>query len=414
MATWTITGKWTGELLVKIDGDEWKQAKKEARERLESRNQPTEDDDVVNAAINQSLETLFERVIAEFGLVPASKPEIEMAARTPGSVTIKFTFAVRPEFQIGDLSALKMPDLNVQVTKEDIEAEIDGFKRQAGSLQPADKAAEMGDTANIDFRGVVENDFNGKLIREAFEGGTDTGFDLELGSGAFIPGFEEQLVGHKAGEEFDLHVTFPENYHDPSLAGRPVIFEIKINQIYELKVPSNEAEFIRELGLEGVETMEDFRDVVNEKLKETRTEKARVEAEEQFMDQLIKLVPFDAPDGMVQMEVDSVVAGIKDQLEGYNIEFKDYLKTVGMKESQFMEEQWKSAERNIRIRLILEKIASERNIRPTAEQIDDEYVNMAAPYNVPVEDIKASVAESDISYQLSLKLALEYLKNLNK
>lgn len=351
----------------------------------------------------------YSNAIDEAGIEPVDYPEIAGTETFEKGKDFTFTatVTVKPEPKLGEYKGLEVTKLSTEVTDEEVEEKIQAQLARKAELEiKEDGAVEEGDTAVIDFEGF--------LGEEAFEGGKGEDYALEIGSGSFIPGFEEQLVGVKAGESKDVVVTFPEEYHATELAGKEATFKVTVKEIKTKVLPELNDEFAKEIDPE-VESVEALR----AKIKEQTAEQKKAEAEGTLRDELVEKAAENAemeiPQGMINTELDRMVQefGQRLQMQGMNLEL--YFQFSGQNEQALREQMTPDAENRVRVALTLEAIAKAENVQVTEEDITTELDAMAAQFGMTVDQIKTAlggtaVLENDIKTKKTVELLVENAK----
>ena len=315
----------------------------------------------------------------------------------------KVKVTVMPEVTVENYKGIevKKPDAK-KVTKEDIEAEIKVLQEKNARIVPADdKTSEMGDLVNIDFEGFVED--------KAFEGGTAKDVPLELGKKQFIEGFEEQVAGHKVGDEFDVKVTFPEKYHAPNLAGKSAVFKTKLNKIQAKELPKVDDEFVKDVS--EFDTLKDFEEDLKKKITEKREAEAKSAAESEMLDKFIELVKADIPEALIRIKEKELLRDFEYNMQMQGLSIKDYLKYTGMTQEKLMQGFNPQAVKRVKMDLGLRKVGELENITASPEDIAKEYEDVAKRYNMKVEQVKKFVMEDDIKSDIVRRKSLEVLKD---
>lgn len=307
-----------------------------------------------------------------------------------------------PEVSIEGYKGIEITRKPVEVTEEDVDAELTKVQdRNSRMVTVEDRAAENGDTVEIDFEGFVDG--------VAFEGGKAENFNLTLGSGQFIPGFEDQVVGHNTGDEFDVNVTFPEEYHAEELKGKPAVFKIKLHEIKAKELPDIDDDFIKDIS--EFDTVEAYRADVKEKLTVSRQKQADDDADNQLIDALIEKLQGEIPDAMYQKRINDDINEFAYRLRSQGLDLKTYLQYTGMDEQGIRDSFKPQAERQVKIRLALEKIVELENIVPTDEEIEAEYAKMANVYQMEVDKIKGFVPKEDLSLDIAVEKAMGLVRD---
>ena len=307
-----------------------------------------------------------------------------------------------PEVSIEGYKGIEITKKPVEVTEEDVDAELTKVQdRNSRMVTVENRAAENGDTVEIDFEGFVDG--------VAFEGGKAENFNLTLGSGQFIPGFEDQVVGHNTGDEFDVNVTFPEEYHAEELKGKPAVFKIKLHEIKAKELPDIDDDFIKDIS--EFDTVEAYRADVKEKLTVSRQKQADDDADNQLIDALIEKLQGEIPDAMYQKRINDDINEFAYRLRSQGLDLKTYLQYTGMDEKGIRDSFKPQAERQVKIRLALEKIVELENIVPTDEEIEAEYAKMANVYQMEVDKIKGFVPSEDLSLDIAVEKAMGLVRD---
>ncbi|ANQ64492.1 trigger factor [Staphylococcus equorum] len=340
-------------------------------------------------AVDILLPEAYGEAIDESGIKPVDQPEINVTTMEKGSdMTFEANVVVEPEIELGDYKGLEIEKQNVELTEEELQESID---HQLGHLAEMvvkeDGAVEDGDTVNIDFDGYVDG--------EQFEGGQAEGYDLEIGSGSFIPGFEEQLVGVKIGEEKDVTVTFPEEYHAEELAGKEATFKAKVNEIKYKDVPELTDEIANELDAEA-NTVDEYKENLRKKLTEQKETDAENNQKEEAISKASNNASVDIPDAMINTELDRMVQEFGQRMQQQGLNLETYYQISGQDESQLREQMKDDAEERVKTNLTLTAIADAEEIEVTEADIDKELEKMSGQFNMSVEDIKQTLGNTDI------------------
>ncbi|MBF7016897.1 trigger factor [Staphylococcus durrellii] len=331
----------------------------------------------------------YGEAIDETGIKPVDQPEIDVQQIEKGK-DFKFdaTVVVEPEVQLGDYKGLEIEKQNAELTDEEVQESID---HQLGHLAEMvvkeDGAVEDGDSVNIDFDGYVDG--------EQFEGGQADGYDLEIGSGTFIPGFEEQLIGVKTGEEKDVTVTFPEEYHAEELAGKEATFKTKVNEIKAKEVPELTDEIANELDSEA-NSVDEFKENTRKRLAEQKETDAENAQKEEAINKAANNANIDIPEAMVNTELDRMVQEFGQRMQQQGLNLETYYQISGQDESQLREQMKDDAEERVKTNLTLTAIADAENVEVSDEDIDKELEKMSGQFNISVEDIKQTLGSTDI------------------
>ena len=355
-------------------------------------------------AINLVYPSALESAVEEAGLkLVEDQIAFDLLESGKGKdLVFKVGVTTYPEVSIEGYKGIEITKKPVEVTEEDVDAELTKVQdRNSRMVTVEDRAAENGDTVEIDFEGFVDG--------VAFEGGKAENFNLTLGSGQFIPGFEDQVVGHNTGDEFDVNVTFPEEYHAEELKGKPAVFKIKLHEIKAKELPDIDDDFIKDIS--EFDTVEAYRADVKEKLTVSRQKQADDDADNQLIDALIEKLQGEIPDAMYQKRINDDINEFAYRLRSQGLDLKTYLQYTGMDEKGIRDSFKPQAERQVKIRLALEKIVELENIVPTDEEIEAEYAKMANVYQMEVDKIKGFVPSEDLSLDIAVEKAMGLVRD---
>lgn len=359
-------------------------------------------------AIDIVLPDAYAKAVEETGIEPVAAPDVNVETIGKGEgVTFKVSVVVKPEVKLGQYKGLEVEKVDTEVTDEDVQKELETLqKRHAELVVKEDTPAENGDTVIIDFEGFV----NG----EAFEGGKAENHSLELGSGSFIPGFEEQLVGVKAGEEREINVTFPEEYHAEELAGKEATFKVKVHEVKGLVLPELDDEFAVDVDDE-VETLDALKEKIKNRLKSEREHEAKHKVENEVLEKAALNAEMDIPEEMIENEVDRMVKEFDQRLQALGLNLELYKQFSGQTEEALREQMREDAEKRVRVSLTLEAIVKAENIEVTEEEVNAELEKMAETYNMSVDDLKSILGSLDnVKYDLQMNKAIELLVETSK
>ena len=353
-------------------------------------------------ALNNLLPDAYEAAIKETDFVVVSRPEFDMVSMDEGAdIVLKATFDVKPEATLKEYKGLKAEKEVTEVTDEMVDADIENArKRAAREIEVTDRAAEMGDTAEIDFEGFVDG--------VAFEGGKGENHKLKLGSGQFIPGFEEQVAGKSIDEEFDVNVTFPEDYGAKELAGKAAVFKCKIHSITKEELPELDDEFAKDMSFD---TVDEYKADVRAKLVERYEKMADQVVENRVLDALVENMEVEIPAAMYDNEVENELREYDMQLRSNGLDLNTYFKYTGQNLDALRENFRPRAEKSVKVRLALEAVVKAEGLKATAEEIEAEYKRMAEMYSMEIDKIKEAVAAEDIANDLNVQAALKLVKD---
>jgi len=352
-------------------------------------------------AFNAILPGAFDEAVKEAALEVVGQPEFDVVSCDENGVVFSAVVYVKPEVEIKDYFGIEAVREVAPVTEEEIENEIFGVRnRNARETDVTDRAAENGDTATIDFEGFADG--------VPFEGGKGTDYALELGSNTFIPGFEDQIVGHNVGDAFDVNVTFPEEYHAADLAGKPAVFKVTLNKLQKIELPELDDEFVKDVS--EFDTVDEYRADWKAKLEKQHEDSANAAFENELMTALMGKLVADIPEPMFAEETENFVRDYDNRLRMQGLDLNTYFKYTGLTLEKLREQMRPQAENQVKCRLALEKIAELENILPTDEEIAEEYASIAKAYNMDVEQVKDLIAVDAITADMKVKKAMELVK----
>ena len=318
-------------------------------------------------ALDIALDKIYEEVLNKENFEVVARPEVDIKELSDDGVKVIITMIVKPEFELGQYKGLTVKKEEIVVTDEEIDAVINKELNDRARLIEKETIAENGDTVMIDY--------SGRIGETKFEGGTAKNQPLELGSGTFIPGFEEQVVGMAKGETKDITVTFPENYGSTDLAGKEAIFEITVNSIQAKEVPQLDDEFVKDIDDE-LNTVEEWKEKIRTNIQIQKETNAEYKVENDLVDAIVNNTEIEIPDCMVEEELDYRIQEMEQQMAQYGIKFEDYLKYTGETVENIKESKKEEAVRNIKVRLVLEEICKEENITVSADEIKDKLADI--------------------------------------
>ena len=342
---------------------------------------------------------VYEEAVVNQGIKAIGRPNLtDLQISEDNIVTITITTEVYPEVTLGDYKGIEAPKADTTITDEQVQAELDQMAQNVSSTETVERAAEMGDTANIDFEGFD----NGV----PFEGGKGNGFDLKLGSGQFVPGFEEQIVGMTAGEEKDIDITFPENYH-AELAGKPVVFHVKLNKVSVTVTPAQDDEFAKDVS--EFETLEELKADIRAKAQENAEKQAQSAFENACVEKAAENTTVEMPKALIEAELDSQMERFAYQLQmsGYSVE--QYAKMMGGDLNTMRNAFRPAAEKQAKINVTLAAIVEAEGITVTAEDVEAEYENLAKQYELEIEKIKSMVPAAEVEENLKTRKAVKVI-----
>ena len=419
-SNWTLNEKSTGVLEVTVEGYAWKKAQNKALKKIKSRIniKGFRPGQVPEALIKKQIskEALYAEAAEEIAnealvhgidenkLELVARPTLDIKEANDDKVVMAFNCVVSPEVTLGDYKGLDIHKEEVEVTEEDINAEVERIQNRYADwvIREEDEEAQLKDQVTIDFVGEKDG--------VAFEGGSGENYPLELGSGTFIPGFEEQLVGVKTGDQKDVVVTFPEDYQAKDLAGQEATFKVTVHDIKYKELPEANDELVQKLKMDGVETLEQFKEKKADDLK-AQKEKS---AEDAFVNALIEKVCENAtveiPEVMIESQIDREYKNFENRMMQSGFTAKQYLEAVEQTEAQLRETMRPSAEQNVKASLVLDAIVKAENIVIDDEAVENEFKQMSETYGMDVEKIKGIINPENVKYDLAQQKALELIK----
>ncbi len=350
---------------------------------------------------------VYQAALTEHGVTPVDRPELNMEQIEKGKDLIfSVEVFVTPDVELGQYKNLGIEKKVDEVTEDDVKAEIERARdRAARYIDVTDRPAKLDDQVNIDYAGFVGE--------EQFEGGTAQGHDLVLGSGQFIPGFEDQLVGAEAGSDVEVHVTFPEKYHAENLAGKEATFKVKVNSIREKEVPELDDDFVKEAS-ETANTVDEYKAEIREKLEKQAEQKADNAFESEILEAVVENTKIDLPEAMIEEQIDNMLRDMEMRLMYQGMRLDDYLKYTGQTREDLRKVYHDEAERRVRTQLTLEEIRKTEKIKAEEADIDEEMKSLAEQSRKSLEDFKASLTENDKKYfeeVASLTKTIKFLKD---
>ena len=354
-------------------------------------------------AISLAYPDAYEAALKEAGVDPVAYPQLEVLDVSADGFTFKAAVTVKPEASIKDYKGLSVARPDVKVSAADIKGELKPYIDRASRLVSVERKAKKGDTAVIDFEGFKDG--------VPFQGGKGENYSLELGSGSFVPGFEDQVIGMKAGEEKDLDITFPEDYA-PELAGAQVVFKVKVHEVKEKQEPELDDEFAKDVS--EFETLDEFKKDLGEKLKARRQEQADREFETAVIDALIEKLECDVPQAMVDYQADKMLDDYANRVQSQGIRFEDYLRMMGMSMDDMREQSKTAAARTVRSDLALEAVAAAEGIEVSDAAVDEEIARLAEQYKMEEDKVRSIVNVDDIRRDLTMRGALDLVKSSAK
>ncbi len=354
-------------------------------------------------AINNELGMLYEKVLKDNKLEPIMDPKIDIVEVDDEKLVVKFTITTKPEVKIKKYKGLNVKKDEVKVTKKEIDEEINNLRNRYADLVVKDGNIEEKDIAVIDFEGFVDG--------VAFEGGKGENYSLTIGSNTFIPGFEDQLIGHKANEEVDVNVTFPEEYHSEELKGKKALFKVKIHEVKTKELPKLDEDFFLDLEMENVKDEESLRKVCEEQIKARK----EYEAENKYIDDLLaeveKNTTVEIPNELTEEEIDRMVHEYAHNLEHQGITLEMFYQFTNSDEQALREQMRNDASKRVKYRFMLEEIAELEKVTVSDKEVSEEAEKMAKQYNVTKEEfLKHFGGDEALRYDLMMQKVIEIIK----
>jgi trigger factor len=338
-------------------------------------------------AVDDLLNSSYPKALKELDIDPVDQPRIEFSKLKKGEpFTATITVATPPEFEVKDYEGVTIQDVKYYVTEEDVDEHVEGIRKSRARLVDKDGGAADGDTVNIDYVGTKDG--------VPFDGGAAEGQSLKLGSGSFIPGFEEQLIGAAAGDEREVKVTFPEEYHAEELAGKEAVFAVKVGGIKTEDLPELDDEFASEVS--DFETLEAFKDDTRKNLEEQNAKRAEAEKKNAALEAVYEANDIDIPDVMIENEKDSMLQEFASRLRQQGVDFEQYMKYMGKDVKDFRDEQAEDAKKRVRMRLIIKAIAKDQGFEASDAEVDEELGKMASMYGMETDKLKETLGADQL------------------
>lgn len=416
---WELKEKSTGELVATVEGETWKSAQKKAFNKIKrninipgfrkgqapvaliKKQVPVQN--ILMDAVEEIANQVLSESVEEHDLWLVARPTLSIDEINEEKVILKFICAVKPEVKLGEYKNLPVKKKATRVTQKEIDAEVERLRERYADMEiKEDGAVENGDTAVIDFEGFKDD--------VAFEGGKGEDYPLEIGSGSFIPGFEEQLIGMSKGESRDINVTFPENYGVADLAGQPAVFKVTVKDIKCKVLPEANDDLVKEAKIKDVETLEDYRAYMKKSLSENKERENEENFTNELLTKIVENAEVEIPDAMIDSETDQMVNEFKQRLSAQGFTLEQFAAVTGQDEEIIRGEMRKDAEKKVNVRLVLEAIAEAEDLTVSDEDIDAELQGIADQYGMPLEQVKQLISNDAVSYDLRQRKALELIK----
>ncbi len=357
-------------------------------------------------AVNALVPVTVGPAVEEAGLTPVVRPDIEVTSLDKNNgVVFKVIVISKPEVEISDYKGIEIAKNVKDITDEDVDNEIGKLRERQGRLVTVEgRAAENGDTTVIDFEGFIDG--------VAFDGGKEEKYELKLGTGYFIPGFEDQIIGHNPGDEFTVNVTFPENYQMTDIAGKPAEFKVKLHEIKALELPEIDDEFVKDVS--EFDTLDELKNDIKTKLTERAAKNADIEAENKLYDTVIEKMTAEVPNEMIEAKIDEMVRDFEYRLSTQGLNLETYLSYTGMDAEGFRKTFHDNAEKQVKLRLAFEKIAQLENVEITDEAVEAEVQKIADAYKITAAQVKQIVTKQNIMDDLKVEAAAKLVKDSAK
>ncbi|KRK65423.1 trigger factor [Companilactobacillus tucceti DSM 20183] len=417
-AEFTKKEKNTGELKFEIDQDTIKKGLDTAFDRVKKNlnvpgfrkgrvprqifNRMYGEEALYEDALNAVLPEAYDKAVSDTAVEPVDQPQISVESMEKGKPwAISATITVKPEVKLGDYTGLEVKKQKRNVMKTDVEARLAELQKQQAELVLKDGKAENGDTVVIDYVGTVDG--------KEFDGGSAQNYSLELGSGSFIPGFEDELVGHSADEDVDVNVTFPEDYQAKDLAGKKAIFKTKIHEVKTKELPELDDDFAKDVD-EDVDTLDALKKKIHDELKDQKKQTAEENIQEEAISAAVKNAKIDeVPQAMIDTEVSNQMNQYLSNLRRQGIDPKLYYQMTGTTEDDLKKQFSNDAEERVKTDLVIEAIVAKENIKPTEDEIKDEVKSLADEYNMDEKAVRNALTDDMLAHDISAKKAIELI-----
>ena len=371
-------------------------------------NQMYGEESLYQDALNDVLPDAYEAAVKETEIEPVDQPQISIDSMEKGQPwTIKAEVAVKPEVKLGDYKGMSVSKQDTEVSDADVDAELENKRQQQAELVlKEDEPAAKGDTVVIDYVGTVDG--------EKFDGGSADNYSLELGSGSFIPGFEDQLIGHKADEDVDVKVTFPEDYHAKNLAGKEAVFNVKIHEVKEKQLPDLDDEFAKDVD-EDVDTLDDLKAKTKKQLQEQKEEAAKSAIEDEAIDEAVKNAEIgDIPQAMLDQDTDRQVQQYLAGMQQQGINPQMYFQITGTSEDDLKKQFASDADKRVKTNLVLEAIVKDANLTASDDDIKKEISDLAKQFGMEEDAVEKSLTKDMLAHDIEIKKAVDLVADSAK
>ena len=411
------TEKNTVELVVEVKGDEFKKAVDAAFKKNLSKMQvpgfrkgkaPRKmveklygEGVFYDEAVNALYPAAYEAAVKEAGIDPIDNPEVDITEIDAEGFTFTAKVTVKPEVEVKDYKGIKLTKNVYNVTETMVKSELETLRNQNKRIVEVEREAASGDTVNIDYCGSVDG--------VEFDGGKAEGYDLSLGSNTFIPGFEDQLIGKKTGDECDVNVTFPEEYHAEELKGKAAVFKVKVNAVKEVQLPEVDDEFAKDVS--EFDTLAELKSDIKKKLKEQKAQQSESELESAMVEALLANTEVEIPQVMIDQKTNQMMGEFEQRLMGSGLDLETYLSYMGMDVDSFKKNYEPEAEKQVKTRLALEKVVELEGIVVADEDIEKEYQLIADTYKMELQQVKMYIPATELTMDVAVGKAVEFIKN---
>ncbi|HCY06964.1 MAG TPA: trigger factor [Erysipelotrichaceae bacterium] len=421
MSNWTITEKENskGELTVTLSGERWLKAQEKAFNEIAKEveikgfrkgqapkalvEKHVSEGLILSEAVNEIANDLLQEGIKEHDLWPVDRPELSVNAISKQEVEMVFTIIVKPEVELGEYKGLNYEIEDVEISNEKVDAEIERMRQNYAEITVKEDAAEDGDIVVIDFEGFKDG--------VAFEGGKAEGHELKLGSNSFIPGFESQLIGTKAGDSKDVELSFPEDYHVEDLKGAPVVFKVTVHEVKETILPEVNDDFAQDLNIPEVETVEQLKERIKSDMENQEKDKAENEALDKLLTEVVDNASVNIPQRMIEDETDQMIQDFAQRLQQQNFGLNQFLQMTNQSIDDIRSQFEIDATSKVKLRLVLETIADKENLVADEDAINDEYQKIADQYQMELDKVKELIPAESLEYDVKMRKALDFVKD---
>ncbi|AMC92985.1 trigger factor [Erysipelothrix larvae] len=419
-STWTLNENSTGKLIVEVEPKAWQEAQEKAMDALiknveiegfrkghapkKLAAKQVNPQSVMLDAVNVVANDAFVAGIVEHKLEPVSQPALDIQAMTQEALTLTFDITIKPEVELGEYKGIKVKAEEIVVTDEEVEHELTHIQEENAEFVVVEEGVvEDGNTVVIDFEGFKDG--------EAFEGGKGENYSLEIGSNSFIPGFEEALIGLKSGEEKDIELSFPEGYHVEELAGQPVVFHVVLHEVKVRELPEINDDLVALLEDESISTLDELKAKIKHDLEHQREHQEEDRVNDVLVNTIIENAKVDVPEVMITEELDQMFNEFNQRLAQQGMNFELYSQILNQTEEDVKEQMKEDADKRVRTRLVLEKIADVEGLKAEEEDVEKEYESISQMYGIELDQVKQIVSVEAVTYELLLRKAIELVQS---